>query len=95
MMTLLQSPFIGVYELRKNLPKILTTLKKGKSPVVITQRGKPAGVVMAVEYYLEMVEAIRDIEEPSYIKELNKAVEEVKTGGGIPAEKLYKEVSLR
>lgn len=95
MLTLLQNPFVGVYELRKNLPKILGGLKKGGSPVVVTQQGKPAAVVMAVEYYLELVEALRDFREPGYLRKLEEAVIEVKKGGGIAAEKLYKELNLR
>lgn len=95
MLTLLQNPFVGVYELRKNLPKILGGLKRDGSPVVITQQGKPAAVVMAVEYYLELIEAIRDLREPEYLEKLNEAVDEVKKGGGMPAEKLYRELKLR
>jgi len=96
MLNFLNNPFIGAYELRKNLPRILKALKEEQEgPIVITQQGKPAAVVMAVEYYLELIEAIRDLAEPGYIEELNKAVEEVKKGKGMSAERLYKELGLR
>lgn len=95
MLNLLQNPFIGVYELRKNLPKVLIALKKEESiPVVVTHQGKPKAVVMAVEYYLELIETLRDLAEPGYIEELRKAKKEVLKGKGIPAEEVYKKLGI-
>lgn len=94
MLNLLKSPFVGTHELRTQLPKVLSFIKKEQEPVVLTRQGKPAAVVMDVEYFLELQEALKDAQEPGYIQELNKAVEEIKSGKGIPAEKLYKELGL-
>lgn len=95
MFNLLKNPFIGVYELRKNLPKILSALKKEENiPVVITQQGKPQAVVMAVEYYLELVEALRDLAEPGYIEELRKARKEILSGKGFSKEEVYKKLGI-
>lgn len=95
MFNLLQNPFIGVYELRKNLPRVLSALKKEESlPVVVTHQGKPEAVVMAIEYYLELIETLHDLAEPGYIEELRKARKEVLEGKGIPAEKVYKKLGI-
>ena len=95
MLNLLQNPFIGVYELRKNLPEILNAIKKNEAnPAVITHQGKPQAVVMAVEYYLELMETLRDSAEPGYIEKLRKSKEEILKGKGIPAEKVFEELGL-
>lgn len=95
MLNLLQNPFIGVYELRKNLPRVISALKKEESlPMVVTHQGKPEAVVMAVEYYLELMESLRDLAEPGYIEKLRRAKKEIMSGKGVPAEKVFKELGL-
>lgn len=95
MIDLLGNPFIGVYELRKNLPAILGAIQKDEgNPAVITHQGKPQAVVMAVEYYLELMESLRDLAEPGYIEKLRKAKKEMMSGKGIPAEKVFEELGL-
>lgn len=92
MLNLLQNQFIGVYELRKTLPKVLSFLKKENEAVVVTRQGKPAAVMMDIEYYLELQEALGDLTEPGYTDQLNEAVEDVKKRKGVPAQKLYKQL---
>lgn len=93
MLNLIQNPFIGIFELRKNLPKILSALKKDAETVVITKQGKPAAVLMGVEYYLELQEALKEAQS-GYTKTLDREVEAVKNGKGISAESLYKQLGI-
>lgn len=62
--------------------------------MVVTRQGKPAAVLMDLEYFLELQEAMKDLLEPGYIQKLNRAVDEMASGKGIPAEKVYKELDL-
>lgn len=93
--------FVGVHELRKNLTKLLATLAKGEEPVVVTHQGKPTAVLTSVANFTQMLEmidelqlAIRELADKNYIRELVKEEAKVKSGRGIPAEKLYKEVGI-
>ena len=100
-MDILEIPFVGSFELRKNLPTLLARLKKKDDGVVVTQKGKPAGVLLSVKKYLEMKavneeleDALRDIKDTNYILSLSEAVNEVKEGKGKPAKKLFEELEL-
>ena len=92
---ILQKKFIGADDLRRELTEVLARLPK-EGEVVITQHGKPKGVLLAVDDYLaleELQEQIAD-SDPKLIKRVNKALAEVKAGKGIPAEEVFKKLSL-
>lgn len=100
-MDLLQIPFVGTYELRKNLPLLLTQLQKKGDGLVVTQKGKPAGVFLSVKKYLEMKmvneeleEAVRELANTDYIKELMLGAEEICKGKGTGAKKVFKDLKI-
>lgn len=100
-MDILQIPFVGAYELRKNLPLLLMQLRKKNEGLVVTQKGKPAGVMLSVEKYLQMKmlneeleEAIRELADKKYILELMTAAEEIKAHKGKTAQKVFKELKI-
>jgi len=99
--SIVDKQFVGVHELRKNLPKLLATLSKNEEPVVVTHSGKPAAVLTSVGNYTQMLEmidelqlAIKELADKNYIRELIKEAASVKSGKGIPADKLYKELGI-
>lgn len=94
MLDILHNPFIGVHELRKELPQLLKQLHEEGADVVVTQQGKPVAILLSVEKYLEMREAIRDLSDPKYAQELIVAKREIDEGKGIPAEEVYREAGL-
>ena len=94
MLDILQNPFIGVHELRKELSRLLETVHKEGSDIVVTQQGKPVAVLLDVEKYLEMRETIRDLSDPQYVQELVAARREMDEGKGVPAEEVYREAGL-
>ncbi|MBI4311818.1 MAG: type II toxin-antitoxin system Phd/YefM family antitoxin [Chloroflexi bacterium] len=94
MLTILQNPFIGVHELRRDLSHILEAIRTDGQDVVVTQTGKPVAVLMDVERYLEIMEALKDLADPLFTQELMQADQDVSRGLATPAAEVYKEVGL-
>ena len=101
MFNVLSSTFVGAHELRKDLTKLLDTVKKSNEPVVITSQGKPTAILTSVENYNQLQEmidelqlAIKELTDKVYIKTLIKEKKKVKSGKGITAEELYKETGI-
>ena len=93
MNSLIQNQFVGTYELRKKLPILLAGLKK-KGEIVVTKQGKPAAILMAIEEYLELQEAMREFADPDYLNELLLAKKEIGAGKGISAKKFFKKLGV-
>jgi len=91
---LLRNPFIGVHELRKNLTKLLSSVKEDGQEVVITQQGKPVAMLMSIEKYLEVKQALEEFSDTSYLAELLEAKREIREGKGIPAEEVFAKKGL-
>lgn len=89
---ILQNKFIGTDDLRKSLSQILERLPKEKR-LVITQHGQPKGALIDLDTLIKLEELEDDLADydPKLIKELNKALADVKKNGGIPAEKVWEE----
>lgn len=92
---LLDKKFVGADDLRHELTNILDNLSK-EGGVVVTQHGKPKGVLVDVQTYLEIDELLEQIadSDPKLIKRINAALSDVKKHGGIPAEKVWKELGI-
>lgn len=91
---ILKSHFVGMHELRKNLPKILQELAEEGQEVVITKQGKPTAVIINIEKYLEVQEALKEFSDPQYLAELFEARQEIRSGKGIPAEEVFRHKGL-
>ncbi len=91
MVDLLANPFVGVHELRKELTALLEQVQGEGVDLVVTQQGKPAAVMMSVERYLELQQALRDLSDPEYVRALLKARREIREGKGVPLEEALKE----
>lgn len=91
---LIQYPFVGTYELRKNLTSLLKKLGKEVKELVVTSKGQPKAVLMDIEEYLEQKEALKELADPLYLKELLKAKKEFEADKGIPAEEVFKKAGV-
>lgn len=91
MQDILRSQFVGMHELRKNLGKLLESLAQEGQEVVITRQGKPTAVIMEVEKYLEVQQALKEFSDPQYLAELLEARQEVRKGGGVTAEEVFRQ----
>ncbi len=94
MLEILKNPFVGVHELRKNLTKLLSSVKEDGREVVITQQGKPVALLIEIEKYLEMVQALKEFSDPEYLAALLQARREIREGKGVPARKVFAKKGL-
>ena len=94
MVEILGTQFIGTHELRKNLTKVLEDLGKEGQEVVITRQGKPAAVIMDVEKYLEVQQALKEFSDPDYLVGLLEAKKEIREGKGVAAEEVFRQKGL-
>lgn len=94
MLDILKSRFIGTHELRKSLTSILDDLAKEGSEVIITRQGKPTAVLIHLETYLEMQQALREFSDPGYLASLLDARREIREGQGVPAETVFRQRQL-
>ena len=46
---LLWNEFVSTHELRKDLPRLLATLRREKTELIVTQQGKPVAVIIDIE----------------------------------------------
>lgn len=94
MIEILKNPFVGVHELRKNLTKLLSSVKQEGIEVVITQQGKPVALLIDIEKYLEVKQALKEFSDPEYLAELLEGRKEIRNGKGIPADEVFAKKGL-
>ena len=94
MLDILKNPFVGVHELRKNLTQLLSSVKEDGAEIVITQQGKPVALLIDVEEYLEIKQAIKEFSDPEYLATLLEARREIREGKGVPAEEVFTQKGL-
>jgi prevent-host-death family protein len=94
MKEILSHQFVGMHELRSRLGELLAALERERSEVVITRQGKPAAVMLDVETYLEMKEALEEYAHPDYPAALLEARVEIKSGQGVTAEEVFRQKGL-
>lgn len=101
MINALSLPFVGSHELRRDLTKLLDNVKKTNEPVVVTSQGKPTAILTSVENYNQLQDmidelqlAITELTDKTYIKSLVAERKKIRSGHGIRAEKLYKDLGI-
>jgi prevent-host-death family protein len=80
---------VDVHELGSNVDKVLDDLRAEGHDVVITREGKPAAVIVDVERYREVQQALQEFSDPEYLAALLAARDEIRGGQGIPAEEVF------
>lgn len=93
---LLERKFIGADELRRNLKKVLNGFKKNGGELVVTQKGKPKAMLVAIDRYLELEELREKMldRDPKLVKSINKGIEEVRAGKFVTSEELFKKLGI-
>lgn len=94
MLEILESQFVGVHELRRNLTRLLSSVREDGAEVVITQQGKPVALLMNIEKYLEVKQALKEFSDPKYLADLLEAKKEIREGKGVPAEEVFAKKGL-
>lgn len=72
--------FIGAREMRENLPSILKDVKEEYRTVVVTMNGKPAGVLLGVDAYIDLLETIDDLQNEALMAEIEQARKDIAEG---------------
>ena len=92
---ILQNKFIGTDDLRKSLSDVLDKLPKERR-MVITQHGQPKGALIDLDTLMKLEELEDELADynPKLVKRVNSALADVKKHGGIPAEKVWKELGI-
>jgi antitoxin YefM len=91
---LLRSRFVGMHELRKSLSKLLDSLAEEDHEVIVTRQGKPAAVLLDVDRYLELQQAIREFADPDYLAALLEARRGIRAGASVAAEDVFAQKGL-
>lgn len=69
---------LPVSEFRAKLPQILKLISKLHQSITITQRGKPAAIIMNIEEYEGWLETLEIMADKDIRKDLKKAEEDLK-----------------
>jgi prevent-host-death family protein len=77
---------IPISELQSQTKKIVETVKHARRPVLITQRGKPAALLVNYEAYEGIVATLEEMSQPDWRERLAEAERDSKAGKGIDLE---------
>jgi prevent-host-death family protein len=77
---------IPISDLQTQAKKIVESVKQTRDPVVITQRGRPAALLVNYEDYEGMVATLEEMSRPDWRERLAEAERDSKAGKGIELE---------
>ena len=80
---------IPVAEFKVQISRYLNTIKSTGRPMVITQNGKPAGVLLSPEDYDELVY------QKSLVESINRGLSDINKGDVYTTDELIKELDHR
>ena len=76
------------------LDRVLDDLESDGQDVIITRSGRPAAIVLDLERYREVQEALSEFADPEYLARLLEARREIRVGDGIAANQVFHERGL-
>ena len=74
---------IPISDLQTRAKKIVESVKQTRDPVIITQRGRPAALLVNYEDYEGMVATLEEMSQPDWRQRLAEAERDSKAGKGI------------
>jgi antitoxin YefM len=74
---------IPISELQSQAKKIIESVKKTRDPVIITQRGRPAALLVNYEDYEGMTATLEEMSQPDWRERLAEAERDSKAGKGL------------
>jgi len=77
---------IPISELQSQAKRIIESVKNSRDPVIITQRGRPAALLVNYEDYEGMVATLEEMSQPDWRERLAEAERDSKAGRGIMLE---------
>lgn len=77
---------IPISELQSQAKRIIEGVKQTRDPVIITQRGRPAALLVNYEDYEGMVATLEEMSQPDWRERLAEAERDSKAGKGMELE---------
>jgi len=77
---------VPISDLQTRAKKIVESVKQTRDPVVITQRGRPAALLVNYEDYEGMIATLDEMSQPDWRERLAEAERDSKAGKGIRLE---------
>jgi prevent-host-death family protein len=74
---------IPISELQSQAKRIIEGVKKTRDPVIITQRGRPAALLVNYEDYEGMTATLEEMSQPDWRERLAEAERDSKAGKGL------------
>lgn len=78
---------IPISELQSQAKRAVERVKRTRDPIIITQRGRPAALLVNYEEYEGMVATLEEMSEPDWRERLVEAERDAKAGRGIELSK--------
>jgi antitoxin YefM len=77
---------IPISELQTRAKNIVESVKRTRDPVVITQRGRPAALLVNYEEYEGIMATLEEMSQPDWRERLAQAERDSKAGKGVELE---------
>jgi antitoxin YefM len=84
---------LPISDLATKTKEIVEGVKKTGDPVIITQRGRPAALLVNYEEYEGMLHTLDEMSYPDWKERLEEAEEDSRKGRGITLEDLEKKIA--
>ena len=86
---------IPISDLQTKTKQIVEEVKKTGNPVIITQRGRAAALIVNYEEYEGMLHTLDEMSYPDWQERLKEAEEDSRKGRGIGLDDLIKKLAKR
>ena len=85
---------VSLKSLRPRLPKIMAEVDSKMDRFIITKRGRPVALLMAIDDYESILETIDILSNTHLMKRLKKAKADVKAGRVVSLETIERELGI-
>lgn len=83
---------IPISDLQTKTKECVEAVKQSRDSLIITQRGRPAAMVVNYEEYQSLIQTIDEMSYPDWKEKLDEAEKASKLGRGISLEKFKKKI---
>ncbi|MCZ7585039.1 MAG: type II toxin-antitoxin system Phd/YefM family antitoxin [Deltaproteobacteria bacterium] len=85
---------MSITEARKKLTTLRERMRKSRSEVIITRRGKPVLAVLPYDYFDSLMETLEIMGDPEMMAAIRQSEEDIKAGRVYSSEEVRKELGL-
>ncbi len=85
---------LSISQARSRLTQLAGRLAKDREAVEVTSRGRPVLAILPWEFYEGLEETIEILEDEALMKQLGKAIKEIRHGKVMSLEKVRRELGL-